>query len=159
MPAAEIPARGSVRDFEMRSSERSARAEREQGVATVEMAFVLPVLLVLVLGTFTLGEAVIMRFLMHSAAYDAARTCTLGGRPTTACATPVVEKKLEPVRKWCEGEVVKRVFDEAAQGLEDVSILRVELECKFVGGVGVKYLAEKAKLKIEWIRARAAMPH
>jgi len=131
----------------------------ERGVATVEMAFVLPILLALVLGTTTLGHAVITRFLMHSAAYDAARTCALGRAFTSACVTNVVNEKLKDMTKWCSNGIrAASVTDQSVQGLEGVNVLAVRLQCDFVGGVGTTYLKQHG-LSITVINAYAAMPH
>jgi Flp pilus assembly protein TadG len=129
-------------------------------VATVEMAFVLPILLVLTLGTATLAHAVITRFLMHSAAYDAARMCALARTATQACVMNVVHEKLAKTKteSWCNSGIQGVVSDPAALGLEAVNVLQVELRCDFVGGVGTKYLAQRG-LTIATITARAAMPH
>ena len=132
---------------------------REQGVATVEMAFVLPILLMLTLGTATLAHAVITRFLMHSAAYDAARTCALARVTTPACVTSVISQKLALTTKWCTDGVKPKVFTPpAGPGLESVNVLEVQLTCDFVGGVGTKYLSQRG-LTIATITARAAMPY
>lgn len=137
------------------------RRDRQRGVATVEFALILPLLLVLVLGTMTLAHAVITRFLMHSAAYDAARTCALARNYTQGCVMTVVNSKLKTTKTadWCNGGITPNVDNPlAGGGLEGVNVLQVQLQCQFIGGVGTGYL-KKHGLTIATITARAAMPH
>jgi hypothetical protein len=127
-------------------------------VAAVEFAFVLPLLLALVLGTATLGHAVLVRFLMHSAAYDAARTCALARQTSAACASSVVKAKLSnTAMKWCDNFQLTTA-DPIQPGLPTVNTFEVRLSCSFIGGVGTNYL-KKHGLSITSINARAAMPH
>ena len=149
----------------MEKSERSAvsrcasRARRsESGVATVEFALILPLLLILVLGTATLCHAFIMRFLMHSAAYDAARACALEKPFNTGCPAKIVSEKLKNVKMACDGPMGPYIDPPPAWGLQGVNVLAVRLECNFIGGVGAGYL-KKQGWKIATITARAAMPY
>ena len=134
-----------------------ARSRAEEGVAAVEMAFVLPLLLVLILGTATLGHAVLVRFLLHSAAYDAARTCALARQTTAACASPLIKTKLGSTLNWCSTFQVAAV-DQPVPGLPTVSTFEVRLTCAFSGGVGAGFLKSHG-LVITTINARAVMPH
>ena len=129
-------------------------------MATVEFALILPLLLILALATTTLCHAFLTRFLMHSAAYDAARSCALArtGNDST-CVTGILNAKLQKVTMACEGGIKPQVTPKSlGQPLEGVTSLEVELKCDFIGGIGRGYL-QKHGLKIATITARAAMPY
>jgi len=66
-----------------------ARAARrgEQGVALLEAALVLPILLMLVMGTVDLGRAVYIRNALANAARDGARFAIVDPRNTTCIKT------------------------------------------------------------------------
>jgi hypothetical protein len=152
------------RKSECSAAERCAsriakRREGERGVATVEFALILPLLLILALGTTTLCHAFLTRFLMHSAAYDAARTCALARTNNdSTCVAGILSNKLQKVTMACEGGIKPQVTPKNLQGLEGVTSLEVELKCDFIGGIGRGYL-QKHGLKIATITARAAMPY
>lgn len=64
----------------MLRSEKTRR-ERRRGVAVLEMAIVLPILLVMVVGMYELSQLVRIRQVLDAAARDAARQASLGLRP------------------------------------------------------------------------------
>jgi Flp pilus assembly pilin Flp len=148
----------SVGSAEQRCDRTRRSLEGERGVAAVEFALILPLLLMLALGTTTLCHAFLMRFLMHSAAYDAARTCALAKTPNSLCVASIVNNKLQNVMKACKSGIQQPAPSSPLQPLAGVNSLEVELKCEFVGGIGRKFL-EKHGLKIATITARAAMPY
>lgn len=140
-------------------------ARRESGVAALEFALILPALLLVILGTVTLAHAFIVRFMLSSAAYDAARICTLARQPTQGCASGMVTKKLGNTLKWCSnGSVAVNATDAAepgftgAGGVPLVSAFEVRVSCEFTGGVGTGFLKSKG-IVIASLQARAVMPH
>jgi len=147
----------------MKMTRRLLRAKRGQrGVAAVEFAIVLPVLLVLALGTASLAHASILRFLLSSAAYDAARICALQRDSTAGCAQAVVTNKLKDSLKWCNGFTVgaatKSEANDPANGEALVRSLTVEIGCGFNGGVGLGFLAAN-QVVVKELRVRAVMPY
>jgi Flp pilus assembly protein TadG len=130
----------------------------EGGVAALEFALILPALLIVVLGTITLAHAFIVRFMLSSAAYDAARTCALARTTTQACATSVVQKKLgNTLTKWC-GNWSAPTSDQVDAAFPSVSHFEVRVNCDFIGGVGMGFLKSRG-IVITTLRARAVMPH
>lgn len=141
------------------------RSRAESGVAALEFALILPALLILILGTVTLAHAFIVRFMISSAAYDAARTCTLGRNATQNCAGGMVVKKLGNTLKWCANNNVSVTATDtpepgfvAANGVALVSAFEVRVSCDFTGGVGTGFLKSKG-IVIASLQARAVMPH
>ena len=121
------------------------------------MALLLPVLLLLVLGLATLGHAMTVRFMLSSAAYDAARTCTLAGKANGACANKLVKKKMGKSANWCSTlDVSTKQQDEP--GYTDVRSFEVSSVCSYKGVVGTKFLASN-KITLVTLRARATMPY
>lgn len=131
---------------------------REQGAAALEFALVLPILLMLLLGTIAIGHGLVLRFLLSSAAYDAARVCTLGRKPTPACARSVVDKKLGGLTKWCKTLQVTAQSTPAA-GFAAVNALGVELDCNCSGVISTAaYLGQHGML-FGNVKVRAVMPY
>jgi len=148
-----------------RRERASRRSRREAGVAALEFALILPALLLVVLGTVTLAHAFIVRFMLSSAAYDAARTCTLARKATQGCARDMVVKKLGNTLKWCSNnnvDVYAHDDDEPAFKGPDgqclVKAFEVRVSCDFTGGVGTGFLKSKG-IVIAALQARAVMPH
>ena len=140
----------------MRNRMRS-NDHHEQGAVSLEMALLLPVLLLLVLGLATLGHAMTVRFMLSSAAYDAARTCTLQGKPTSLCARTIMKKKLGKSLNWCSTMQVS-VKNASEPGYTSVRSFEVSSTCAYKGAVGTKFLASN-KITLVTLRARATMPY
>lgn len=60
---------------------RTRAGERRRGVAVLEMAIILPVLLLLIVGMYELSQLVRIRQVLDAATRDAARQASLGQRP------------------------------------------------------------------------------
>lgn len=136
------------------------KQRRERGAATLEMALVTPILLLLITGVTTIGHAMVVRFILSSSAYDAARTCALARVPTSKCASTVATKKMGSTKKWCNGGGGPSVKAYARKdpAYPAVSYLDVTLTCSYAGVVGAGFL-QKNGLTITKIEARAAMPY
>ena len=133
------------------------RRRGERGAVSLEMALLLPILLLLVLGLATLGHAMTVRFMLSSAAYDAARLCTLSGKQSQACAKAAMTKKLGKSINWCKPlNVTGKMYTEA--GYTDVKSFEVNATCAYKGAVGTKFLASY-KITLVTLRARAVMPY
>lgn len=131
---------------------------REEGAAALEFALVLPVLLILLLGTISVGHGLVLRFLLSSAAYDAARTCALKKTPTTACANQAVANKLKGLQKWCSSTNVK-VQGTQAQGFTAVNSVEVELDCQYTGIISTAAYLGTHGMLFGNVRAKAVMPY
>jgi len=133
---------------------------RERGVAALEMALVTPILLLLITGITTIGHAMVVRFMLSSAAYDGARTCALARIPTAKCVNTVVKRKLGGTKKWCNGGSGPKVRAHARKdpAYPAVSYLDVTVSCSYVGVVAAGFL-QKNGLTLTKIEARAAMPY
>lgn len=118
----------------------------------------LPILVMLLVGTIAIGHGLVVRFLLSSAAYDAARACTLARQPTSTCARTVVDNKLGGLAKWCKSLQVV-AHSAPAPGFTTVNTLEVELECNSSGAVSnAAYLGSHGML-FGNIRVKAAMPY
>lgn len=78
------------------SGRRAARCETRRGVATVELAFCLPMLLATGLGMIEITNLVSVQARMQAAAYESARLAT---RPTTSNATVATSAQ---VQAYCQ---------------------------------------------------------
>jgi len=136
----------------------SKKYRRDGGAVALEMALVTPILLLLILGISTIGHAMVVRFMLSSAAYDAARSCTLERTPTVKCARELIHKKMGATKKWCiSGPSVKAVVAKQP-GFITVNAFEVKVECNYGGHIGKAYLA-KSSLIIATLHARASMPY
>lgn len=136
----------------------SRRRQRQEGAAALEFALVLPILLMLLLGTIALGHGLVLRFLLSSAAYDAARVCTLARQPTATCAKTVVNNKLGGLTKWCKTLHVTAQTSPAA-GFAAVNALGVELDCGCSGVISTAAYLGQHGLLYGNIKVRAVMPY
>ncbi len=121
------------------------------------MALLLPVLLLLVMGVATIGHAMTVRFMLSSAAYDAARTCTLQGTPTSICARTMMKRKLGKSMNWCNTLQVN-IKKTKEPGYTAVMSFEVSSACAYKGPMASKFLAQN-KLHVITLRARASMPY
>ena len=146
------------------SSRFRRRGRHQRGSVSLEMALLLPILLVLVVGLATVGHALIVRFLLSSAAYDAARKCTLRGTPTLGCANKNTKAKLGPaLLKWCKSFQVQTP-SQANRACATpvcswpVRTFEVRVGCDYAGIMSRQFLTQN-KITIATLRARAAMPY
>jgi Na+-transporting methylmalonyl-CoA/oxaloacetate decarboxylase gamma subunit len=65
----------------LRSGKSRRGRDRRRGVAVLEMAIILPVLLLLIVGMYELSQLVRIRQVLDAATRDAARQASLGQRP------------------------------------------------------------------------------
>lgn len=91
-----MPKRGARGAIDRHSGRRAARCEKRRGVATVELAFCLPMLLATGLGMIEITNLVSGQARMQAAAYEAARLAT---RPTTSNATAATSAQ---VQTYCQ---------------------------------------------------------
>lgn len=124
------------------------------------MALVFPVLLLMILGIATVGHAMVIRFVLSSTAYDAARTCGLARQVNSKCVRTVVRRKMRDTQRWCNGGSGPRI---TAQALGDpnypsVNTFEVGLNCQYGFGIGGGYLRSQG-LVITNIEAKAVMPY
>lgn len=134
------------------------RCRGEQGAAALEFALVMPVLLMILIGIAVLGHAMMVRFMLNGAAYDAARTCSLQRMPTSACVTGIVKKKLGKTLKWCSSwKAVPKTTKEP--GLVEVYSLEVSVDCIYGGIIASKSYHASHGLTLGTLRARASMPY
>jgi len=111
-----------------------------------------------VLGTATLGHAFVVRFLLSSGAYDAARSCALANQPNTNCARAIVLRKLGTMAKWCNNNPNVEATPAPEVGFTDVHSLEVKVNCSYRGTVGTGFLKSHG-IVIANLRARAVMPY
>jgi Flp pilus assembly protein TadG len=133
-------------------------SDAEQGATALEFTLMLPVFLILLLGTISIGHGMVVRYLLNSAAYDAARACALQRLPTSACANTVVKKKLGTAVKWCAGSPKVTATNAPNPDLDAVRTLEVNIDCSYGGIIASSYLQTHG-LWIKSIRAKAAMPY
>lgn len=139
---------------------RARRARRAQsGVAALEFALVLPLLLMLILGIISIGHGLVVRYVLSSAAYDAARTCTMARSPNPSqCTQAMVQRRLNGAggQNWCNSLNVQARVGPVA-GFPAVSRMLVTVNCGYRGIIGQGYLASHG-LAIFNVKAQAAMP-
>lgn len=136
--------------------------KKEEGIAAVEMALVLPLFLLLVTGLCTLGHAMIIRYVMNTAAYAGARECGLRRTLTPSCIQQVVDQEMGAFASACARQVRATSTvssNPGATGLPftTVNTLQVDLTCDFTGGVGLGFLQRMGILN-RAITVRASMP-
>jgi hypothetical protein len=112
----------------------------------------------LLLGTIAIGHGLVLRFLLSSAAYDAARTCTLARQATSSCARTVVNSKLGGLTQWCSTLQVSTSSAKAA-GYQTVNALQVDLNCSYGGIVSTAAYLGSHGMLFGNIRVRAVMPY
>jgi Flp pilus assembly protein TadG len=127
-------------------------------VAALEFALLLPLLMILVVGVIVIGHGLVTRYILSSAAYDAARTCALARAPTAGCARAIVNSRIGSASKWCRSLNVS-VNNAAAPGYPAVTALEVRADCAYTGVIGTSGFASKQGLSIAQVRARAVMPY
>ncbi len=135
----------------------SGAATNERGATALEFALVTPVLLMILIGIAAMGHAMMVRFMLDGAAYDAARICALARKPTSACTTGIVKKKLGNTLKWCTSwKTIPKWQKEP--GFTEVTSLEVRVECVYGGIIGNKSYNQSHGIKLATLRARATMP-
>jgi hypothetical protein len=111
---------------------------RETGVVSLEMALVMPLLLLMVVGAITLGHAQYVRYNLSSGADRAARACALDQALPEQCEA-LARQMLTGTSGWCDPLEVTAQY-EPLPGLQRAIGLRVQVECSYVGGVGQTFL-------------------
>lgn len=137
---------------------QAVQIEKDAGVAALEFALLLPLLMILVVGVIVIGHGLVTRYILSSAAYDAARTCALARAPTAGCARAIVNSRIGSASKWCRSLNVS-VNNAAAPGYPAVTALEVRADCAYTGVIGTSGFASKQGLSIAQVRARAVMPY
>lgn len=133
----------------------------EAGIAALEFALVLPILLSLILGIISIGHGLVVRYVLSSAAYDAARACAMERRVNSACAAPIVMDRLTQAggALWCNGMPTVTVpAPQPEVNLITVQRAVVEVDCAYRGIIGQGFLQQEGFALFN-IRARAAMPY
>jgi hypothetical protein len=133
------------------------RAAAEAGVVSLEMALVTPVVLLTLVASVLLGHALYVRFLLTGMAQDSARLCALGRTPAAECAAAVRQRAAQEV-PWCQPlEVEATLVQLPLAGSNRVQGLALTLQCHYVGGIGLEFLARN-KISIADLRASALVP-
>lgn len=81
----------------MSKSSRTRHGSRPQGASAVEFAFVAPIVLALIFGSFELTRVIMVKQVMTNAAREGCRTASLATTQTTARAENAVRERLEGV--------------------------------------------------------------
>jgi hypothetical protein len=131
-------------------------SKHEEGTVSLEFALVIPLLMVLIFATVTLGHALYVRHKLSDVAATVARACMLeqSGQRCQAIAQQLVAES----NQWCGGGVRVAIQAVPLQGLRHVIGLKVRLDCKFVGGFGREYL-RASNITIADFTVSALMPY
>ena len=108
----------------VRSQRRLRSTQRRRGVATVEFAVILPVLLLLVVGLFELGQLVRVRQILDNAVREGARQASLGKKSVN------VPNPLNPSLETIEGVVKNYLL------LERINVAGLQVKVTAPGGGG-----------------------
>lgn len=136
---------------------RHPSAIRRRGAAAVEMAFVLPVFITVILGLIEVGRGIMVAQLMSNAAREAARTAVVDGS-TNSSVSDVAKNFLSSAANVSAGDVTVTITTasggqvSAAQPRELITV-NVTLPFSKVSWLPPKYLAGKN------LAATAAMRH
>jgi hypothetical protein len=134
-----------------------SKRQHEAGTVSLEFALVVPLLMVLIFATVTLGHALYVRHKLSDVAATIARSCVLevgGGQRCYAIANQLVAES----NQWCGGGVGVTIQAVPMQGLRHVYGLKVRLDCRFVGGFGREYL-RASNITIADFTVSALMPY
>jgi hypothetical protein len=129
----------------------------ELGVVSVETALAMPVLLIIITATVTLGHAIYVSYLLAGGASAAARACALDEADAPSCEAFARRQLTASVGAWCSPLEVE-VRREPLPGLQSVAGLHVALRCGYVGGVGRELLRSRG-IAITNLAASALMPY
>lgn len=133
------------------------RPDNQAGTVSLEFALVIPLLMVLIFATVTLGHSLYVRYMLASAASTVARTCVLEQATVGTCEA-VAQPLVADANRWCTGGVGVSVQSVELPGLVYVAGLKVELHCDFVGGFGSEYL-RNSNVTIADFTVSALMPY
>jgi Flp pilus assembly protein TadG len=109
---------------------RSRRQQR--GAVALEFALVLPLFLLVVAGTGTIGQALVLRYQLSDAAMVASRSLALGGTADTGAAGVIVRSRLGKAADRC---ATLQLAVETASFMGGARALRVALTCNFKVGL------------------------
>ena len=93
-----------ARDFRADISQRRLPAERRRGTAAVEMAMVLPVFIIAMLGIIELGRGIMVSQILENAAREAARMAILDNT-TNAQVTTTAQSIMQNAANIAPGNV------------------------------------------------------
>jgi len=105
----------------------------QRGGATLEMALVIPIFLLLATGLTMIGHALMVRWSMSSAVMVAARTGALTGRRDQSSAQTLVLQRMGAEARAC---APLRVAVGQLLLLDTQRTFQVTLDCSFRGGAG-----------------------
>ncbi len=147
-------ARHNIKVFKRSASDERCR---DDGAAALEFALTLPLLIMLIIGLFSIGHGLVVRYMLSSAAYDAARTCTLSRNPTAGCAQAIITQRFGSAQTWCNGIVVN-VTNGPQPGFTAVNTMDVRATCNY-RGVFAPAVMQEHGITLTSINARSAMPY
>ena len=130
---------------------KTLRGRRRDGAAAVEMAIVLPVLIMIVMGTIESSRMGMVSQLLHQAARDGCRTAVLPGQTRAS-----VEGRIDAVLQGSQIEPTIAITSETTPwtSAESPSWIRVELSVPFDE---VSWLGNPFAFKDATIRASATL--
>jgi hypothetical protein len=117
---------------------------------------VIPLLMLLIFAAVTLGHALYVRHGLSELAAAVARTCALEQDAGQRCRA-AADRLVVTGNRWCAGGVGVRIDAVPLAGLRYVRGLKVQLDCRFTGGVGRAYLAA-SNLRIADLSVSALAP-
>ena len=140
--------------------------DSESGMAAVELALVMPLLLLLIFGMYTIGMALYTKHQMASFVQAAARRCALADASGPSDCNSKIQKLLESqpsVRNWLISQCSDEPFPtstkeeiDRTEGGDRVWAWGVQLSCQFVGGFQGELLGD---LSITRLSASALVPY
>ena len=139
-----------------RMHSRPLRRSGEAGAAAAEFALVLPIFLMLLSGTISLGNAVFVRHQLITAATVAARTCVLAKDVTQGCAAGAAQPALQIVNNTCLAPAQVLTGTTPVAGGLNVTLFNVTATCT-VSWFPAPGLAELGLTTIN-LTASSAMP-
>lgn len=135
---------------------RRARTRGEEGLATLELALVLPWLLVLMFGAFTFGHMYYLRGRLAATVYSEARRCAIAGEEDGQCRATAMARIDAVARGSCSLTTSSRNVQ--LPGLRSVSALELWTKCEYQGGIGADYL-RKINVTISNFTVSAVVPY
>lgn len=116
-------------------ADRPSRRRSQQGAAAIEFVLIMPVLLVLMAGTITLGLATYAKYRLADSTMVASRQCALqAGVNCSAAVNAAFASRWANAASVCAGGVQTIGVSSAS------SIVSVQSRCNFIGGVMQQYL-------------------
>ncbi|MBK8481647.1 MAG: pilus assembly protein [Proteobacteria bacterium] len=145
---------------------RRRRGRGDEGIVSVELAILAPLLLLLIYGALTIGGAVYARHALFEAAGTTARLCAL--QPDVDCRALATQCSLGQLGSVCAElatscrpvivEQADRLQLRQLDGSATIAAASVQLGCTFVGSIGGEFLAEH-EIRITHFSASALVPY